>query len=258
MRVQRTWREILIVVKAVGLCTLAINCGGSDDFSSDPFADNDASRDAAPDNHEVNSNAGASGADASKSDAGAAGDDAGESDATTQDGASGNAGAGGTAGGGGSGTGGSGGCVTKTWCFDDDTDGHGNPDNTQSSCSKPGTDWVASCDDCHDGNSQVHPGASSCHASPFTQADGTTLSFDYDCNGQETVCEGAQKANEQGCVWSGLLGTCTGSGYLPNPDRPAQGAAFDRYCGSTLWRNCAGGALGCSALNETRPAVTCL
>jgi hypothetical protein len=144
-----------------------------------------------------------------------------------------------------------GGCAIE-WCPDLDGDAHGDMTQKQLSCQRPQEGWVTVCDDCHDGNAAVHPGAG-CNAEPYEVTGGTDRSFDYDCDGVETECGVITKA--QTCTITGLSG-CGGHGYLPNPERPA-GESQNEYCGSTQWRQCGSFPIGCSGTTQQRPAVTC-
>jgi len=252
------------------------SCGGSDDQGV--FIEGDASagtggksgQAGAPGNSGAagdEGSAGSAGENGSAGDSGSAGEggtagaDAGQAGASSG-GSAGSPGSGGTSGagtgGGGSGgkSGSGGGCPNPTdWCFDGDQDSHGTPSNTQKSCEKPGDRWVTVCDDCHDGNKLVHPGALSCQGTAYTKSDGSTKSFDFDCDGEEAECGDAQKANESGCQTSGL--SCTGSGYVPT-NRVGTGQSFNKYCGSTQWRQCNSITAICTPIMESRPAIPCI
>jgi hypothetical protein len=158
---------------------------------------------------------------------------------------------GGASSGGGNGAGGT--CQPQKWCRDRDGDGHGNPNESQLACTSPGGEWKAACDDCHDGNASVHPGAD-CHDGAYALADGT-LSFDYDCDGSESECGTFVKARAAGCGVVGPL-NCAGGGYLPNPNRTATGQQ-NAYCGSTSYRNCVSVGLPCVAQTATKTVVVC-
>ena len=180
-----------------------------------------------------------------------------EAGAEASSGADGGASAGGS--GGDAEAAGAGGGCQQTWCFDGDQDGHGTPTNSQTACDPPGDRWTKSCDDCHDGNKLVHPGAQSCQTEPYTAPDGTSKSFDYDCDDRETECAQPPAVKWTRCEGQGL--GCTGSGYRENPTRPAQGRPGQNlYCGSTSWCECAGLSLtqcGCSASPPSKPAIAC-
>jgi hypothetical protein len=142
------------------------------------------------------------------------------------------------------------------WCRDSDGDGHGDPAETQQTCDAPGSDWVTSCDDCHDDNADVHPGVTGCHGVAYTASDGVTKSFDYDCSGEETPCQALARATGN-CMLNLASISCTGSGYLPNPDREAE-STQDDYCGSTRYRVCnVAPAVGCLPTEQTDSAVPC-
>jgi hypothetical protein len=64
-----------------------------------------------------------------------------------------------------------------TYYADNDKDGHGDPKAPLRSCAQP-AGYVASSDDCYDGNKQANPN----QAGWFT-ADRGDGSYDYDCDG---------------------------------------------------------------------------
>jgi hypothetical protein len=245
----------------ISILLASASCGGSDDQGV--FVEGDASAGTGGKSGQAGApgNAGAAGDEGSGGTAGGgsagengnAGADAGQAGASS----GGSAGSPGSGGSSGAGTGGgAGACADPTdWCFDGDQDDHGNPNNTQKSCEKPGDRWVTVCDDCHDGNKLVHPGALSCQGTAYTKSDGSTKSYDYDCDGEESECGDAQKANESGCQTSGL--SCTGSGYVPT-NRVGSGQSFDKYCGSTQWRQCNSVTAICTPVMESRPAIPCI
>jgi hypothetical protein len=142
------------------------------------------------------------------------------------------------------------GCNT-VWCRDQDHDTHGDPQQTKTACESPGADWVTLCDDCHDDNADVHPGAP-CQTMSYQPAQGGGDSFDYNCDGVETECGQIAKATTCGPT----VLQCGGSGYLPNPDRQAT-TTQNAYCGSTQWRQCTALATFCGPQTQTREAVGC-
>jgi hypothetical protein len=176
---------------------------------------------------------------------------AGGTGATAPDGAAGVVGTAGVGGVGGiGGLGGNGGCDS---CADADGDGHGDPNQRTSQCD-PGSGWVTICDDCHDRNPEVFPGATTCRSLPYLGADGIGSSFDYDCSGSVSECMQVTKAVGN-CTPMGI--GCSGSGYLSKQE--AGDADVAAYCGSTSYRTCTrAGFVYCSAATEARAAVECL
>lgn len=176
---------------------------------------------------------------------------AGQADATPTGGSAGAAtdGAAGTAGS----TTGDADCM-QTWCLDSDGDTHGDPNNSQRSCTQPSDKYTTVCDDCDDANNKVYPGQTTCQKDAYTVPNSTTKSYDYDCSGQETECGQYQKATD--CAGT-VLG-CTGSGYLPTNRQVTAG--MDAYCGSTTWRQCTYVPLqgGCVGQNSNQTAIMCL
>jgi hypothetical protein len=154
--------------------------------------------------------------------------------------------------GGSAGSFGTGGQPCDQYCGDGDGDGHGDPTKRPTSCENLGSEWVTVCDDCHDGNPNVFPGATTCKAEPYVQLDGGTPSFDYDCSGSETECGEAMKA---AASCSRTLTGCNGGGYLTSQP---EGGGPSPYCGSTRFRVC--NPLGpiCTPTTEMREALTCL
>lgn len=167
-------------------------------------------------------------------------------------GTGGSAGASNTGGASGGNSGSGGACQPTTWCRDQDGDQHGDSTQTQTACVSPGSGWSAVCDDCNDSEKLVHPGAA-CQAAAYTAAGGVTLSFDYDCDGFEVECGTFARAGT--CAPAGV-GKCTGSGYLPDPNRTAT-AGQDAYCGSTAYQNCVAVGVPCVAQATTMTAVVC-
>ncbi len=169
-----------------------------------------------------------------------------------------------TGGTGGTATGGTGGadaCVPAKWCHDEDNDGYGNPTSTVTSCTSPGAQWIEAgskqraCEDCNDANNLVHPFSNHCDGKGYALDNGG-VSFDFNCDGNETECGTTQKADPNGChVSSGGATTCAGSGYLPTK---RTGTNQNPYCGSTSYRQCTPGPGGCAATvhNDYNP-VTC-
>ena len=143
-------------------------------------------------------------------------------------------------------------CVSTTFYLDSDSDGYGGTSVTES-CRPPGIGrWVTTAGDCDDNNEVVHPGQTNFFAQGYTKTGGTSVSFDYDCNGHETESGNSPKGS---CQVVSL--TCVGSGYLiASP--PRSGPGVDPYCGSTASVNCSGGALNCRASAPFQtPPIAC-
>jgi hypothetical protein len=154
------------------------------------------------------------------------------------------------------GSAGTGGQDCQHYCGDADGDGHGDPTKRPTDCSNLDKGWVTVCDDCHDGNADVFPGATACKPAPYVLLDGVTQSYDYDCNGSVNECGEIMKPMGS-CAPSGLA--CTGAGYLPSAERADAASAPDAYCGSTRYRVCNRvAAILCTAAVEMREAITCL
>lgn len=141
--------------------------------------------------------------------------------------------------------------ATSALCYPDrDRDGYPSQDGPLSACTCPaGTrperpDGLWDCwDEPSAGGSDVHPKQDAYFVSgyerPCSAASGTCLSFDYDCDGQETAL---YPAGSGSCGLLGLI--CTGDGY--NGAAPACGA-------SGSYVVCAGGGLlSCGGTTEQR------
>lgn len=225
------------------LAALAASCGSSDDSG---LFDQSEGPVGAGDSGASGSSAGVFGAGGTGGPGGANGfggtGGSGEQDASHPD----TSGFGGSAASGGSG----GNC--EQYCADSDHDGHGDPTKRPTVCENLGSEWVTNCDDCHDQNPEVFPGATGCRAVPYTLPDGLTQSFDYDCNGNVTECGEVMKATAS-CART--ITGCNGSGYLPTqPD----GGGPSPFCGSTRYRVCSPLGPICTAATEMREAVQCL
>jgi hypothetical protein len=119
-----------------------------------------------------------------------------------------------------------------TYYRDGDRDGYGSSAESKLACdqAQAGPDYVTVAGDCDDGDNDIHPGQLSYFAAGFGLADGA-VSFDYDCDGQESEKPDAGHFN--GCD----AAACTGAtGYLPaSPSRPG---AKNTYCGSARRGSC--------------------
>ncbi|MFO0659474.1 MAG: hypothetical protein U0165_06550 [Polyangiaceae bacterium] len=195
---------------------------------------------------------------------------AGTSGTAGAGGTSGSAGTGGTGGSSGtagtagsSGTGGTAGCDNPTaYLRDFDMDGYGGTSPPVMSCAPPaqesGFNWVTQGNDCDDARNNVHPGQTNnsqgfISGYPKSGWSSDNTSFDYDCDGTETVTNNPAFVAAQTC--SGLLSDCGGkSGYLPSP---RTGANVNPLCGSTSYRKCASNGISCSASTITAAAVSC-
>lgn len=169
-------------------------------------------------------------------------------------GGAGNGGAGnGGLGGAGAGQAGSAGCpAPKTWYRDGDLDGHGTPLlSSVVACTKPadepGSQWVESDDDCNDGNKDVFPGQQKYFGTPYAKPGAPgDVSFDYDCDGQETPTAPTYAPDCAGLA----LGSCSGTGYVAyTPAR--SGTGIDAYCGSTHTVSCVKQTILCATGAET-------
>jgi hypothetical protein len=120
-------------------------------------------------------------------------------------------------------------CVAlKTFYRDVDVDGVGVVGTTKVACdiAAAGAGWAAAAGDCHDGNPNVRPGASS-NSVPYAKAVGGALSYDYDCDGVEVE----QFTKFMGC--NGGPSNCQGGGYgLANSGR--SGAGVSDFCGGPV------------------------
>ncbi|MGH7298063.1 MAG: hypothetical protein ACRELB_24195 [Polyangiaceae bacterium] len=132
-------------------------------------------------------------------------------------------------------------CTPALFFLDGDGDGYGGT-STSTACAPPDSGaWVTVGGDCDDSNITVNPGQKAYFAAGYTPTGKTTVSFDYDCSGQETESGAPARAS---CGFVGL--TCTGSGYLEaSPVR--SGAGVDPYCGSAEAVVCAVSNLVCQA-----------
>lgn len=152
---------------------------------------------------------------------------------------------------------GSAGCpVPKTWYRDGDLDGHGTPLlSSVVSCTKPadepGSQWVDSDDDCNDGNKDVFPGQQKFFGVPYAKPGAPAdVSFDYDCDGQETPTAPTYAPDCAGLA----LGSCSGTGYVTyTPAR--SGPGIDAYCGSTHTVSCVKQTILCGTGPETASAA---
>lgn len=106
-------------------------------------------------------------------------------------GGTGGSGTGGVAKGGSSGAGGSGGtggeaCATSTWFADADGDTFGDQAVSVEECTAP-EGYVANADDCYDGNAEARPGPRPPFPPVEHEDDRGDGSWDYDCDGEETL-----------------------------------------------------------------------
>jgi hypothetical protein len=133
------------------------------------------------------------------------------------------------------------GCVSTVYYLDGDGDGYGGT-TTKSACAAPdaGT-WVTKGGDCDDSNATVHPGQSAYFSQGYVPTGKVDVSFDYDCDGQESESGNAPKAS---CQVVNLA--CAGSGYL-EADPVRSGAGVDPFCGSAASVDCAYVNLACKA-----------
>lgn len=157
-----------------------------------------------------------------------------------------------------SGSAGSAGCAQPTtWYHDGDSDGHGTSLlSFVVSCDKPadvagqGT-WATNNDDCNDGDQDVFPGQIKYFGVPYAKAGASgNVSFDYDCDGQETPTAPIYAPNCSGLA----LGSCSGTGYVTyTPAR--SGTGVDSYCGSTHTISCVTQTVFCVAGGQVAAAA---
>ena len=132
-------------------------------------------------------------------------------------------------------------CVPILFFLDGDGDGYGGTPTSQG-CSPPATGtWVTRGGDCDDSNATVNPGQSAYFAAGYVPTGKSSVSFDYDCDGQENESGSPAKAS---CGVVNL--SCVGSGYIEaSPVR--SGAGVDPFCGSSEAVTCALTSLVCKA-----------
>jgi hypothetical protein len=208
---------------AFAVLPLAAACGGSS-FSAAPGVDGsiedggDASSDvsAGPDSRDEGGKA-ETGSEASVGDAASDSRDGGVDDASIEA------------------------CAHTVFFLDGDGDGYGGT-TSSTGCGPPDTGaWVTKGNDCDDSNPMVNPGQTAYFTTGYTRSGTSNVSFDYDCDGQETESGSNAKA---ACAYSGL--TCAGSGYLAaTPAR--SGPGVDAYCGSDEAVTCSVVDLTCTA-----------
>jgi hypothetical protein len=132
-------------------------------------------------------------------------------------------------------------CVPVLYFLDADGDGYGGT-STSTGCAPPTTGtWVTTGGDCDDSNATVNPGQTAFFAVGYDLPGTTTVSFDYNCDGQETESGSPAKAD---CKEVSL--SCVGSGYVEaTPVR--SGPSVDPFCGSAQAVTCALTSLVCQA-----------
>jgi hypothetical protein len=98
-------------------------------------------------------------------------------------------------------------------------------------CEQPAGAWVTRAGDCNDALRDANPEQRDFFGVGYDP--GTTLAFDYDCNGREDP-DPSQFGRAPDC--SGLnLGACSGSGFGPTN---RAGPGVDPLCGSTVLVQC--------------------
>jgi hypothetical protein len=136
---------------------------------------------------------------------------------------------------------------------DRDRDGYGSTDNGVVACTAPAADdggaWVTQPGDCRDDLADVKPFKQSSPDPPNYSGTGYPdpvrplgISFDYDCNGDET----ADPTNQFGAAPTcpALATGCAGTGYVPaSPAR--SGTGVNPLCGSTTLKSCVVMGLNC-------------
>lgn len=119
--------------------------------------------------------------------------------------------------------------------------------SSESSCSAA-AGWVSRTGDCNDANADVFPGQTSNFSVPYATT-GLTQSFDYDCDGSETLEGGVQTSTGQ-CEASGSGNSCLGDGYVP-VEPPRTGTDLNQICGSVRYLVCARSQQQCVAALST-------
>jgi hypothetical protein len=132
-------------------------------------------------------------------------------------------------------------CAPIVFFRDGDGDGYGGT-TTAKGCVPPDSGaWVTTGGDCDDSNPTVSPGQTAYFTQGYTPTGKSTVSFDYNCDGQESEAAAPAKAQ---CGFVGL--SCVGSGYLEaSPVR--SGGGVDPFCGSDQAVTCAVTNLVCQA-----------
>lgn len=135
---------------------------------------------------------------------------------------------------------------------DNDGDGFGGTE-TMSACETPGAGWVTTSGDCDDTDPLVNPNAKQFQRTP-TKAG----SFDFDCDGVETLDPSAKVDP----VCGGAYPNCSNQeGFLPAGDGRTIGPGMNSHCGSTAYRSChgvfSGGTSYCGMSTRVVPALAC-
>lgn len=127
---------------------------------------------------------------------------------------------------------------------------------SESACTG-GAGWVMRTGDCHDGNANVFPEQTTTFALSYLATDGTQ-SFDYNCDGSETIAGGTQ-VSTGACETAGLGNACSGDGYLP-VDPARTGTDLNQLCGSMRYLVCARSqqvCIGAVSTDGTYQAARC-
>jgi len=126
----------------------------------------------------------------------------------------------------------------------------------ESSCTG-GAGWVTRTGDCKDDDANVFPEQTTTFAVPYVAGNGTQ-SFDYNCDGSETIAGGTQLSTGA-CETAGLGNACSGDGYLPvEPVRT--GSNLNQLCGSMRYLVCARSqqvCIGAVSTDGTYQAAAC-
>jgi hypothetical protein len=137
-------------------------------------------------------------------------------------------------------------CVPATVYRDQDGDGFGNVQVTDSVC--PGGGWVTNDTDCRDDLADVKPGLAEFFGVGYEVAGGG-VSFDYDCSNAEEPSPTNETNDPAPSCPATTLG-CEGRGFLPASEPPRQGAGVDPRCGSIKLRECqVSDLLGCETID---------
>jgi hypothetical protein len=148
-------------------------------------------------------------------------------------------------------------CAREVDCFRDaDGDGHGDAAQPRVFGGTCGPGYVRSSDDCADSDARVYPGQSRGFGSGYSA--GGRVSFDFDCDGQESI-EGSfpRRSSSPGCSVTALGCKPVGGGYISSIAMRG-GPGVDPLCGSTTIEtpDCnAGNAFHCRLAGSTIQSV---
>jgi hypothetical protein len=136
------------------------------------------------------------------------------------------------------------GAGTRVFFEDRDGDGYGDSRSFTVACAPP-DGHVSAGEDCNDENVDVNPGQTGFFGQGYEARGSDQISFDYDCDGDETGREDQAAASSQGCT--GGVPTCNGGGYVAASVRRRVPRPND-HCGSTRFLSCGIGTLLCNGM----------